>query len=106
MSIFINNDILTIPKINQLQTGCFMYKVENNLLPLYFVEMLELNYDIHNDSTRQADSYHIRSHRLTVTSHSIRISGVKLWNNISNMLKNVKTLNMFKTKFRHHLINN
>ena len=62
-----------------------MYKVKNNLPPLYFVEMFELNSDVHNYSTRQADSYHIR---LTVTLHSIRISGDKLWNNISNMLNN------------------
>jgi hypothetical protein len=104
--LFINNNILTLYKINQLQTVCFMYKIKNKLLPSYFVEMFELNSAVHEHNTRLADSYHVQSHRLNLTSHSIRIIGVKLWNNICNTLKCVETLNMFRTKLRYHLINN
>jgi len=82
-----------------------MYKVKK-LLPLHFVDMFELNCAVHKHCTRLADSYHVQSHRLTLTSHSIGIYGVRLWNNIGNTLKSVETLNMFRTKFRHHLINN
>jgi len=92
--------------INPLQKGCFTYKIKNKLLPLYVIEMFEFNSFVHGHNTRLADRYHLQSHSLNLTLHTIRIFGVKLWNNNCNTLKSVETLNVFKIKVRHHLISN
>ena len=38
--------------INKLQTAFFMYKVMNNLVPSFFVNMFTVNSGIHNYNTR------------------------------------------------------
>ena len=50
--IFIKLGIFTVFNINNLQTACFMYKVMNNLVPSFFVNMFTVNNAIHNYNTR------------------------------------------------------
>lgn len=57
-------------------------------------------------NTRQISDYHIPYHRLVVTSDSIRVNGVKIWNCLSNDIKTAKTLSLFRTRYKQYLINN
>ena len=55
--IFIKLGILTVFNINKLQTACFMYKVMNNLVPSFFVNMFTVNSAVHNYNIRQKNNY-------------------------------------------------
>jgi hypothetical protein len=83
-----------------------MFRIANNLLPQYFVDMFKLNCAVHGYNTRQISDYHIPYHRLVVTSDSMRINGVKIWNCLSNDIKTAKTLSLFRTRYKKYLINN
>lgn len=96
--------MLTIYKLNQLQVGCFMYKVYKRSLPQYFIDMFQPNSAIHHYNTRQCNNYHVPSHRLTVTSNSMRILGVKIWNSICLDIKSIDSFSLFRTRYKLYLI--
>ena len=64
--IFIKLGILTVFNINKLQTACFMYKVMNNLVNSFFVNMFTVNSGIHNYNTRQKNNLYVPSYRIKV----------------------------------------
>ena len=64
------------------QTACFMYKVMNNLVPSFFVNMFTANSAIHNYNTRQKNNLHVPSYRIKVRGHSVSVCGVNMWNDI------------------------
>jgi hypothetical protein len=77
-----------------------MYKVYKRSLPQYFIDLLEPNSAflvfncgiarldiepnsaIHHHHTRKCSDYYAPFRRLIVTSNSMRIFGVKLWNSM------------------------
>ena len=76
--IFSKLSILTVFGINELQTACFMHKVMNNLVPLFFVNMFTVNSAIHNYNTRKKNNVHVPSYRIKVREHSVSVCGVKM----------------------------
>ena len=76
--IFIKLGILTVFNINKLQTACFMYKVMNNLVPSFFVNMFTVNSAIHNYNTRQNNNLHVPSYRTKVREHSVSVCAVNM----------------------------
>ena len=57
--IFKHLGILTLCNINKCQTGCFMYKVKNNLLPSNSISMFVHNMHIHDHNTRNKLDFHV-----------------------------------------------
>ena len=78
--LFRDMNILTIYQLNLLHVASFMYKVHNNLLPQYFVDMFMSNCNVHSHNTRQCDDFPVPYHRLVPTSNNIRVYGVNIWN--------------------------
>ena len=79
--IFSKLNILIVFGINKLQTACFMYKVMNNLVPSFFVNMFTVNSAIiiiRNYNTRQMNNLHVPSYRIKVREHSVSVCGVKM----------------------------
>ena len=103
--LFLDLKVLTIHQLNLLQVASFMYKVNNNLLPQYFIDMFLFNHSVHSHNTRQCNLYHVPYHRLVLTSNSIRVFGVNLWNNICDDIRNSKSLQSFRTKYKLCIIN-
>jgi hypothetical protein len=103
--LFRQYKMLTTYKLNQLQVGCFMYKVYKKSLPQYFIDMFKPNSAIHHYNTRQCNDYHLPSHRLIVTSNSMRIFGVKIWNSICLDIKSIDSFSLFRTRYKLYLIN-
>ena len=87
--IFSKLNILTVFGINKLQTACFMYKVMNNLVPSYFVNMFTVNSAIHNYNTRQKNNLHVPSYCIKVREHSVSVCGVKCGMTFPKNLKNL-----------------
>ena len=102
--LFAKYSLLNIIEINKLQTGCFVYKALNGLLPHYFSYLFTSNCQIHVHDTRHSEDLHILGHRTHLRSTSIRICGVKIWNSIDAVIRNSHTFNLFKKHLKHYLI--
>jgi len=105
--LFRGLNILTIHHVYLLHVALFMYKVYNNLLPRYFINMFVPNCTVHSHNTRQRDKFHVPYHRLVSTSNSIglHVYGVNVWNSICTDIRNIKSLNLFfSTKYEYCII--
>ena len=102
--IFIKLGILTVFNINKLQTACFMYKVMNNLVPSFIVNMFTVNSAIDNYNTRQKNNLHIPGYRTKVREHSVSVCGVNMWNDIPEELKELRTYNQFRMKYKRYFL--
>ena len=60
--IFKNLRVLTLWDINKFQTGCFMFKVNNSLLPSNSIGMYLKNMNIHDHNTRNKLDFHVIPH--------------------------------------------
>ena len=81
--LFQRLNLLNIYEINKIQTLCFMYRIHNNILPSYFLNLFTTNLNINDHFTRQACKFHITSHRKNVRENSIQVYGTKLLNSLS-----------------------
>jgi len=104
--LFKNLKILTILELNKLQIACFMYRVNRNLVPSFFVDMFCLNSNVHSHSTRQANNYHIRLCRTTLFKNTLRNTGAVIWNSLDANIRTVPTLSAFRNHYKSLLLNN
>ena len=103
--LFLKLNVLKVYQINHIQVASFMYRVKNKLLPQYFNDMFISNSSVHGCYTRQHNNLHVSYHRLVVTSNSIRVHGVIIWNSIPENLKNANSLKIFRTNYKQILFN-
>ena len=83
-----------------------MYKVRYNLLPSFCINWFLKNNVIHHHCTRNATKFYVISHRIACRSHSIKVLGVKLWNNLPSNITESLSLPVFKCRCKQYLINN
>ena len=72
-----------------------VYKIHDKIRPRYLYEMFnfrEMSYDLRNSHTIIPFNYNIMPHG----KKSIRYVGVKLWNMLSNELRETMDFNAFK----------
>ena len=70
--------ILKVKDLFDVQCLKFWYKFINKLLPAYFKDMFQFNYDIHGIETRNRDSLHLFPSRTTSARNVLRHSIPKL----------------------------
>lgn len=83
-----------------------MYKAYKRSLQKYFIDMFKPTSAIHHYNTRQCNDFYVPSHRLIVTSNSIRIFGVKIWNNLCLDIKSIDSFSLFRARYKLYLIDN
>jgi len=83
-----------------------MYKVYNYILLHYVMEIFTPNSTTRGHNTRQCDDFHVPYHWLFLTSNSIRVYGVNVWNSIWEDIRNVQSFKSFRTKYKFGNINN
>ena len=66
--------------------------------------MFTVNSVIHNYNTRQKNNLHVPSYRIKVREQSVSDCGVKMWNDIPEELKELRTYNQFKRKCKRYLL--
>ena len=76
-----------------------MFQISRVALTLYF-QMYVLNNQVHAHNTRQAEQIHAMSHNTNDRVFSIKVYGIKLWNDLSLDLTNCQTL-FFKENVKH-----
>ena len=68
----------------------------NNLVPSFHINMFAVISAIHNYNTDQKNNLHVPSYR------SVSVSGVKMWNDIPEGLKELRTCNQFRLKCKRY----
>ena len=103
-NLFKEQKILTIQKINSLETAILMYKFNCNQLPESFDTIFNLNKNIHCHNTRQSSNYHIPTKNSKLAQFSITYMGPKVWNNFRSIATQSNSLCIFKSKVKNHLL--
>ena len=87
--IYARLSMLQLDKTYQLEIIKFMYKFKINVLPECFTNYYTRNSSVYNYSSRSAknDLYHAIRANKTKTQQSIKISGVKIWNDLPSEIK-------------------
>ena len=94
--LFFSNKVLKIHDIYKLQVGLYMYDNWES----------ELYDRSHHYDTRNRDSLLPGPARLTVTQNSLSVIGPNVWNTIPESIRRFPTKNLFKQRFKEHLLSN
>ena len=81
-----------------------MYMCYNKLLPASVLNYFCLNNTVHNYQTRIVNNFNIPLVRLAVAQKSIFFQGPKIWNNLPLEIRTSLSYNIFKRRFKQHLI--
>lgn len=75
------------------------------LLPSYLTENLIYTRNIHLLNTRQNDANHLRlpNFELKNTKKKTYSNGIKEYNELSNMIRESESFNIFKSKLKKHI---
>ena len=104
--LYKNLQILTIYDINIYQIAIFLYKIfsQEENVPEHFKSYFAANSDFHSYSTRQASALHRPKCLESRSQFLIRYRGVKVWNSWYHIANNCRSLSIFKSRSREHLI--
>ena len=98
--LFRNNRILKINDLYLFNLGQFMYKINENNIPVSVKRMFQKNNSVHNHSTRQANDFHIPKARTNFVNRNFLFTGPKFWNSLDQSLKEACSLNRFKYRLK------
>ena len=102
--IFHNLKLLQLNDIHTLQTGIFMFKYTNKMLPPSFSNFFIYNANIHSYPTRRSHDFHLNNPKILKAHKSIRHHGPDVWNSLSNSLKHKTSLSSFKAATKKNLL--
>ena len=98
--------LLNLYQINDLVISIFMFDFQKCNLPNYFDDILTLNKQVHDYSTRNSRSINSINKQYIRTDYgklSIRTKGTDLWNSIPCRIKESYTQAQFKRKMKLQL---
>ena len=107
--LYENLEILKLNEIYDLETGKFMYKKNNDLLPVTIASYLECvnppqhRYNLRNRVQGAAPPV---VHRLAIGERSVQVRGPNLWRDIPEYIKCSESANSFKRLFKTHILSN
>ena len=77
-----------------------MYKIHNNLSPLYLRWIFTNTSNVHSHNLRKSElNYYVPRPRTESAKESIHNRGSVLWDKIPSEIRNLPSLNVFKTSF-------
>ena len=98
--LFCNSKILKLNDLIDMSVAIFMFNYKMNILPEIFKNIFTTNASHHTYLTRKNKNYRSFLARTTTSQHSLRFNGPKIWNNISEDLKQCSTITRFKRKLK------
>jgi len=93
-------NILKLDDLHKFLVQQLMYKYSHNLLPRPFANYFTLSHNIHFYNTRHSSNYFIHFARTNVRKDTIKFLGPKLWNALSNELKQSHSIFCFRKKIK------
>ena len=98
--------ILKLDQIYFSEVGKFMFRKHKHTLPLSFDGYYKNINHNHNTRTRLHSEFSLPCPRTELGKQSIKYTGVKIWSEISNDLKNSTNLQSFSTMIKSHILSN
>ena len=96
--------ILKVKDRLDINDAVMVFKCLNNLAPKYLCDQLQMRSCVCTRVTRSANNLNIPRCRLATGQRRFVYRGVKIWNGLSNDLRNLPSLNAFKRNlFRQYL---
>ena len=92
--------LLKVCDIFKLKVNQFVHKYKLGQLPKVFDNYFTDNTNIHSHNTRQASNLHLPRAHTNSGQQTIKILGVKLYNDLPNIVKNVNTIKAFCAKVK------
>lgn len=102
--LFLSSEVLPLDSIYEFKILEFMFKYNNFMLPGIFRSMFTLNANVHNHDTRQRHLIHHAQTSTTAYSKSIRYTGISLWNDLHQDIRNSTSPGLFKNKLKIYLL--
>ena len=110
-SIYKYLDILQIPQVIKLETGKFLFKSHNDLLP---TENIANHFEVRNSNVlglRDRETINHKIINLNTINHksshgekSLQYRGTKVWSDIPEDIRNSNSLKVFNKHYKAHLI--
>ena len=103
-SLMFARRILSVTDINLYMSGIFMYQCLYCSIPKVFDDSFQRNNDVHGHNTRQANDLHVPYARLDIRKFCFKVNGAKIWNSTPILIRQLPSLDVFKQRLGHHLI--
>ena len=103
-SLMYARKILSVISINTYLKGISMHRCIHREVPEIFLDLFEINDDIHDHNTRHSQQLHVPYGKLDVRRFSFKVHGANVWNSIPDHIKNAQNIHIFKQLFRIYLI--
>ena len=103
--LFTSLQLLNIYELKSYQIGLFMYSYTKGSLPSAFSNYFSSNNTIHKHHTRSSEKFHKKFTRTNYGRFSITYKGPMIWNSLPDVLKNMKSLQMFRKEFKTFVLN-
>ena len=101
-------EILDFQQLLHLETGKFVYKSKNELLPINtLINHFERSSSNHNYNLRNRANGQLVAPVSLLSSFkkkSLYIQGIDLWSNLPDSIKLSESINIFKKRFKSHLL--
>ena len=101
-------EILDFQQLLHLETGKFVYKSKNDLLPINtLINHFERSSSHHNYNLRNRANGQLVAPVSLLSSFkkkSLYIQGIDLWSNLPDSIKLSESINIFKKRFKSHLL--
>src|SRR6218665_1382816 len=101
--LFKSTNILPVKQLQLYQTAEFMYKYYNHNLPSAFSGYTQVA-ELTPDYLRSGGNFRPSFARTTTRKFSIKIIGPMIWNRLSQSIRTVSSLSLFKFKVHSFLM--
>ena len=107
LPLFKKHGKLTLDDLFINEMAALMFKYQSNNVPYNLSQYFALTSDIHklNIRSSSSDTYYLPRFKTNKLQHSIKFTGVKMWNKTQNESKNC-SLNVFHKKFQTSILDN
>ena len=102
--IFFRLKTLTIYELFRFKIANLMFYVNNNLAPVNISKLFRHNKDVHQYNTRSRFKFNYPVANSHSTLKSVKHTGPRVWNNLSNDITSCSTITSFKLKLKNLLI--
>ena len=96
--------ILKFPEFVQYKTAILMFNLFHGTLPIH----LQNRFTVHSTtrSTRRINTFVMVQARTNIKAKCLSVSGAKLWNSLSNNLRDCNSVIIFKKNLKKYFISN
>lgn len=98
--------LMSVNQIIHYFTVIFIFKIVNGLTPNYLTDRIKFNYESNHMTLRNSNQIRVSNATKYCSQNSLFYKGVQLYNSLPNDIKNVDSLNKFKSKIYKYTTEN